>query len=45
MHLAEPRLYWRVKTQSGWRYVPAKIERAPTGRITGVHYPEVSESE
>ncbi len=44
MHLAEPRLYWRVKTHNGWRYVPAEVERDPYGRISGVRYPKVIES-
>ena len=48
MHLAEPRLYWRVKTLNGWRYVPAKYLRTPYGEIYRVELPkppEVDESE
>jgi hypothetical protein len=45
MHLAEPRLYWRIKTAKGWRYVAAIVERNPFGRICGVRYPEVDESD
>jgi len=49
MHLAEPRLYWRVKQTNGqWKFIPAVIERNPFGRICGVRYPdppEVGESD
>lgn len=37
MHLAEPRLLWRVKQRDGtWRYVPAKwvlVEQTGPGAI------------
>jgi hypothetical protein len=41
MHLAEPKLYWRIKTISGWRYVAAKYLRSPYGEIYRVEHPPV----
>ena len=43
MHLAEPRLYWRVKiAEKQWRYVPAHfvfIENAGGGMMAMISLP------
>jgi len=43
MHLAEPRLYWRVKQPSGrWLYVPAHfvfVEQSGAGMLAMISLP------
>ena len=43
MHLAEPRLYWRIKIADGkWKYVPARfvlVEHTGSGMMAMISLP------
>ena len=49
MHLAEPRLYWRIKLRDGkWKYVPAHIvpiEQTGAGLMAMISLPPFPESD